>query len=163
MYSRVSNQKRSVSVPENYSGNAFRDGIYTDITPKDSPHFPPTSQNIPQRGTSYAGDGIKEKTAYTRNDNSGAENEETPHDPLPVLANIRSTEDQANADPRSSSIFSSLLPSFSASNKFPFGHGIGTEELFILGMMLLIYTSSDEGASPDSELLLLLCILLFLG
>lgn len=99
---------------------------------------------------------------------------EIPKEPEPKerqepIAAILPTVIEAVADekPRrehnSKSLFSSLLPNFSASSKFPFGHGIGSEELFILGIMLLIYTAGDADEPMDGELLLLLCILLFSG
>ncbi len=67
------------------------------------------------------------------------------------------------AQSRPASPLSSILPSLSLGSNFPFGHGLGSEELFILGMMLLVYTSGENGGEVDSELLLLLCILLFSG
>ena len=72
---------------------------------------------------------------------------------------------EAHAEPKQvrQSPFSALFPSSSCSSHFPFGHGIGAEELFILGIMLLVYTSADENQPMDNEMLLLLCILLFSG
>ena len=130
MYSRNPREREEIKVPENYSGNAFRGNIYTDIVPEQKP---------PEKN-----DGPK-----------GAEE-------LPAV--IEATAERVSARPRESgSIFSSLLPSLSSSPRFPFGHGIGTEELFILGIMLLIYMSGEDDEPPDGELLLLLCILLFSG
>lgn len=131
MYSRGPREQQAVNVPENYSGNAFRNNIYTDIVPE-SPHKPePQSQQDTQ-----------------------------PHI-LPTVIEAISEEKPRKDNTRS--VFSSLLPNFSSSSKFPFGHGIGSEELFILGIMLLIYMSGDDDQPMDSELLLLLCILLFSG
>ncbi len=132
MYSRGPKAKETVNVPENYSGNAFRNNIYTDIVPE-IPYEPE-----PQ---------IKEESTAAV---------------LPtVIETVAEERPQKDNTPRS--IFSSLLPNFSSSSKFPFGHGIGSEELFILGIMLLIYTAGDSDQPMDSELLLLLCILLFSG
>ena len=131
MYSRGPREREAVNVPENYSGNAFRNNIYTDIVPE-TPREPE-----PQ---------IKEE-------------------PAAILPTIIETvaEERPHKDHSPRSVFSSLLPNFSSSSKFPFGHGIGAEELFILGIMLLIYTAGDSDQPMDSELLLLLCILLFSG
>ena len=34
MYSKGSNDYRNLTVPENYGGNAFRKGVYTDLPPQ---------------------------------------------------------------------------------------------------------------------------------
>ncbi len=62
-----------------------------------------------------------------------------------------------------SSIFSSLLPRSDLSKHFPFGHGIGSEELLILAVMLMVFLSGNEKGEVDSEFLLLLGLLLFAG
>ncbi len=62
-----------------------------------------------------------------------------------------------------SSIFSSLLPRADLSRHFPFGHGIGSEELLILAVMLMVFLSGNERGEVDSEFLLLLGLLLFAG
>ena len=62
---------------------------------------------------------------------------------------------------RPDSLLSSLFPSKSLKNHFPFGHGIGSEELLILGIMSLIFFSDDK--EPDGELIMLLALLLFAG
>ena len=132
MYSRGPREREAINVPENYSGNAFRNNIYTDIVPET------TEESAPQ---------IKQQS--------------TPSVLPTVIEAV--AEERPRGEHNSKSLFSSLLPSFSASSKFPFGHGIGSEELFILGIMLLIYTAGDADQPMDSELLLLLCILLFSG
>ncbi len=131
MYSRGPREQQTVNVPENYSGNAFRNNIYTDIVPE-----------------------VTQPESKT--------NQESHPTILPsVIETV--AEEGPNKDNATRSVFSSLLPNFSSSSKFPFGHGIGSEELFILGIMLLIYTAGDDNQPMDSELLLLLCILLFSG
>ena len=62
-----------------------------------------------------------------------------------------------------SSLFSSLLPRTDLSRHFPFGHGIGSEELLILAVMLMVFLSGNERGEVDSEFLLLLGLLLFAG
>ncbi len=132
MYSRGPRAREAVKVPENYSGNAFRNNIYTDIVPETPRH--PEHQAKKEPST----------------------------DILPTVIETIA-EERPSDDNNHKSVFSSLLPNFSSSSKFPFGHGIGSEELFILGIMLLIYTAGDSDQPMDSELLLLLCILLFSG
>lgn len=132
MYSRNPRERETINIPENYSGNAFRNNIYTDIVPE------------------------------TRNEIEEPVRQEPP---APILPTVIETvaEEKPHSHQGAKSIFSSLLPNLSSSARFPFGHGIGGEELFILGIMLLVYTSGDEDQPMDSELLLLLCILLFSG
>ena len=72
-------------------------------------------------------------------------------------------ESAPERESRDGSIFSSLLPFASSSSNFPFGHGIGGEELLILGVMLLVYLSGNERGKVDNEFLLLLGLLLFSG
>lgn len=133
MYSRGPRERETVNVPENYSGNAFRNNIYTDIAPP-----------------------LPDEAEGQRQQNAPA---------APALPTVIETvaEERPHTEHGIKSIFSSLLPNFSSNSRFPFGHGIGGEELFILGIMLLIYTAGDETQPMDSELLLLLCILLFSG
>jgi hypothetical protein len=65
---------------------------------------------------------------------------------------------------RSPSIFDSLLPPIkSLDRSFPFGHGIGSEELLILGLMMLVYLSDSEKGHFDHEFMILLGLLLFAG
>lgn len=132
MYSRGPRAREAVKVPENYSGNAFRNNIYTDIVPEIPRHPDHQAKNEPSTNI------------------------------LPTVIETIAEETPSDDNDRKS-VFSSLLPNFSSSSKFPFGHGIGSEELFILGIMLLIYTAGDSDQPMDSELLLLLCILLFSG
>ena len=65
---------------------------------------------------------------------------------------------------RVGSLFQTLLPPVGRLEEhFPFGHGIRSEELLIMAMMLLVYLSGEEGQKSDNELLLLLGLLLFAG
>lgn len=135
MYSRSPSDRDGIRIPENYSGNAFRTDIY--------------NETVNQEET-------QEKTEDI-----------TPPIPPQFPVMVPNDEKQnpdfnEKANPPQKSIFSSLLPSQATSSRFPFGHGIGSEELFILGIMLLVYTSNDN-KPVDNELLMLLCILLFSG
>lgn len=199
MYLKGSNQNQGINVPENYGGNAFRRGVYTDITPQKSgaeqnrniysadrtrrQSAPEPNRSRPQGtydGTYYGGpprspyasSGIKEKTVQ-RDMRDPEEDlpvtEETPvlpsHDEISEKGEPKEKNDGdvTTSDAlKCPSLFSSLFPSYDASDKFPFGHGLGSEELFIIGMMLLVYTSADRD-EVDGELLLLLCILIFMG
>lgn len=144
-----------VKLPENYRGNAFgASGEYTDMPP-------PT--RIPTRVYDLPPEDIPP--------------EDTPPDPpkhISAPQNIDKEMTVAQAvkseitaqdikEVKSSSIFSTLAPPSSTSSRFPFGHGIGTEELLIMGMMLLVFMHGDESGEIDNELILLLALLLFSG
>lgn len=69
-------------------------------------------------------------------------------------------QEQPAAPPKQEkSLLSSLLP-VGLADSFPFGHGIGVEELLLIGVMLLILHGPDRG---DHDILLLLGLLLFCG
>lgn len=157
MYIKNPSSRRDIHVPENYGGNAFKNNIYTDIVPpaEDITSSTPAdiadnSQTIPPRTVAPP------PLSYTQ--------KLSPQLPIQLTDSTQAQGSDAKAHSTTqSSIFSSLLPSVTSSRHFPFGHGIGSEELFILGIMLLIYMSGNDADEVDSELLLLLCILLFSG
>ena len=154
MYARTPDPNRGgVRIPENYGGHAFsRSGAYSDMPPptRVEPYQPDERQNPAPELYPSAQDNRFEP--------------EPPQEPkeaekLPLPTSAPSDREQGET---SRSIFSSLIPpSASASAHFPFGHGIGSEELLIIAMMLTVYLA--EGESADSELLLLLGLLLFAG
>jgi len=143
--------KGSVKPPENYSGNAFpRQPIYTEMPPP--ARTPPTQRHeeihkIAQE-IDLPPDEIEEMNIPIRNEQD-----------------LNSIEEEISDKPVSpvSSIFSSLLPKGALSSHFPFGHGIGGEELLILAVMLLVFLSGNETGEIDSEFILLLGLLLFAG
>lgn len=149
MYVRPpSPQPHTVKLPENYSGSAFtRQPIYTQMPPparahslraEDVPREIPRDLDIPPE--------------ETRQDFVAPVYNEPPEE--------HTEERSAGASP---SIFSSLLPRSNLSSHFPFGHGIGSEELLIIAVMLLVFLSGNESGEVDSEFILLLGLLLFAG
>ena len=156
MYTRQPDSKRSpMKIPENYSGHAFKaPSPYSDMPP-------PTHLPIPQsdwredvtegRSPSHTDDIIDETGPV----------ESTLHSENSESTMLDTAKKQ---DSRAASIFSSLLPSSILNgNHFPFGHGIGSEEILILAIMLLVYLSGEEKGEPDTEFLLMLGLLLFAG
>ena len=139
-----------IKLPENYRGNAFgASGEYTDMPPPTriptrAYDLPP--EDIPPDPPKYisAPPSIDTEIAVSK-----------------TVKNEIATQDAKEA--KSPSIFSSLTPPSSTSSRFPFGHGIGTEELLIMGMMLLVFMHGDESGEIDNELILLLALLLFSG
>ena len=148
MYVRPPNSNHSeLKLPENYSGNAFtRFSPYSDM--------PPPLKTAPKRNEPALAEEI-----------SPEENNYTDYAPKPEnpTASPVSKVDGVSNGAKSASLLSSLLPDFDLSRHFPFGHGIGGEELLILSVMLIIFVSGNERGEVDSELLLLLGLLLFAG
>ena len=142
MYTRVNERKTGdskIKIPDNYSGNAFGGQNYyfhqSDSPPVDSYKAPENPPDSTQK--EIAERQIPEEKPETV----------TAINPLPKEKN--------------DTLLSSLFPSKSLKNHFPFGHGIGSEEILILGIMSLIFFSDDK--EPDGELIMLLALLLFAG
>ena len=155
MYVRPQGE-RGIKIPENYSGHAFRDqSQYGDMPP---PAHIPTS---PKRERVVIPPRVVPKSPHTY-----ATEPETVEDDVFSIDEEESAtkeseykETTLGGEAKASSIFSSLLPAASQTSHFPFGHGIGSEELLILAVMLLVFLSEES----DQELLLLLGFLLFAG
>lgn len=151
MYVRQPDSRRSqVKIPENYSGHAFKSASpYSDMPPPTHLPAPPVDRREEEM-----------ELPYREIENSDIEAE-------PVLQ--EATEETVTEEPqketdKTASIFSALLPSsIIGGNHFPFGHGLGSEEILILAIMLLVYLSGEEKGKPDTEFLLMLGLLLFAG
>lgn len=81
------------------------------------------------------------------------------------LAETEKTADEAKSD-TAVSASPNLLQSLLSGSHFPFGHGLGYEELLLLGIILFLIREGEEhgDAEDDRTLpLLLLGALLFLG
>ncbi len=144
--------RHGMKLPENYSGSAFsHQSPYSEM--------PPPARMHGQRSEQFQGD-----IAPSRD----VPSEEIRHDLIPPFYERNEDDNERNneetqavsADP---SIFSALLPKADLSSHFPFGHGIGGEELLILAVMLMVFLSGNESGEVDSEFLLLLGLLLFAG
>ena len=156
-----------IKLPENYGGSTFGSSYYNDMPPPVRQSPPPS--NTPAKASPLTSE--LHKTAFS----------DLPPISEPVLiSQLQQTHAQIDGESsatdaparepdgkadesRGSSIFSSLIPKSSMSKNFPFGHGIGTEELLILGMMMLIYFSGSEEGDIDGEFIILLGLLLFAG
>ncbi len=152
MYVKPPSQGRhGVKLPENYSGNAFSQRQqYSDMPPP--LRTPNHIRNDHEYEERHMGDIPPEET-------------ETYTEPT-FLANEPESQEniaQGTVNHAPASIFSSLLPRTGFGNGFPFGHGLGGEELLILAVMLMVFLSGNESGETDGELLLLLGLLLFAG
>ena len=159
MYVRRSEQTRQgIKIPENYSGHAFREPpIYSDMPPPTRLDVPPAErrESIPP----LPKEGIEEiaTTSARPPEPITAERPVSIPEPLP-------TTEKSPPEDQKQSLFSSLFPpGIASSAHFPFGHGLGGEELLIMAMMLLVLLSGKDGGESDHELLLLLGLLLFAG
>lgn len=170
MYTRVNERKTGdskIKIPDNYSGNAFGGQNYyfhqSDSPPVDSyktPENPPDTtqkeiaeRQIPEEKTENVtaiNPLPKEKTETVTAINT------LPKEKTETVTAINPLPKEKN-----DTLLSSLFPSRSLKNHFPFGHGIGSEEILILGIMSLIFFSDDN--EPDGELIMLLALLLFAG
>ena len=131
--------------------------MYTRVPDKKPSH---NTVKIPEN---YSGNAFSQKSLEVTCESFSPPIETQKSPPaLQSATNNTSTSDnstQENSNERS--LLPSLFPSKSLKNHFPFGHGIGSEEILILGIMSLIFFSDDK--EPDGELIMLLALLLFAG
>ena len=155
MYVRPPHTSRQkVDLPENYGGSAFSSSGYYNDMPPPARQTPPKNDaasehvnpNLPQRYVDDVPD-RRDEPLHNADDRDGE---------------MRDGENEPSKA-RATSLLSSLVPSINSSSHFPFGHGIGGEELLILGIMLLVYLSGVENGKTDNEFILLLALLLFAG
>ena len=143
-----------VKIPENYSGHAFRETrLYSDMPPPTRIDTAPSDKRS----------GDVQQPPIVEESEEPALDEEYDVPTFYVLDEKESLVQEEKETPKPS-IFSSLLPTgIGSSDHFPFGHGIGSEELLILAIMLLVYISGEEKGKTDTEFLLMLGLLLFAG
>ncbi len=165
MYSRPpERQKPRVKIPDNYSGNAFR----TNEPYNDMP--PPTRLDLPPQERRERIDDRQERQEGATREPYFEQPFEQPSIPVPLPIpsypdqetppqNEASPSPTAKAD-TPASLFS-LLPGLSG--RFPFGHGLGSEELLILAVMLTVSLAGERQDDDDRALLLMLGLLLFAG
>ena len=141
MYSRYHNTPaQAIQVPKNYSGCAFH-------------HNSPPS---PSSESSHKID-IAKPSPLPKADAIEAP-PPMPPPPRPVLlsTNKEKGEKSAANDSRLPQPFKRLFGNMG--NAFPFSHGIGFDELLILGLIVLL-----SNVEQDSDLVLWLTLLLFCG
>lgn len=157
MYVRPpNNTTERLKVPENYRGNAFgASGEYTDM---------PSPVRLPRTEYDLPPEEYRESNQSRVPHDDNALNEEKALSSPPIKkTNFPQTSQIAQNSPTDNSMLSSLLHQTSNTAHFPFGHGIGGEELLILGIMLLVFTHGSESGEYDNTLILLLALILFSG
>ena len=171
MYVRPpNNATERLKVPENYRGNAFgASGEYTDMPspirlPRAEYDLPPGEYRDPNMLRTNEPALTNELSLSQRDNNTLITEKNSTDQPRnserSVISHISEDPPSATA---TTSVISSLLHQTSGAAHFPFGHGIGTEELLILGMMLLVFTHGNESGECDNNLIMLLALLLFSG
>ncbi len=170
--------KENIKIPENYSGSAFSSAQYRPRpnNSRDLPHEEYLQKEYikrpPEQKSSYTPEkSYNEKPSaahYGAALGQSSISEEifeiqsqsqTESDVVPDVIEMRKSE----TEQKRPSLLSSVFPPELLKNNFPFGHGIGSEELLILAMMFLVFNSSEDGREPDTELIMLLALLLFAG
>ena len=157
MYVRPpNNTTERLKVPENYRGNAFgASGEYTDM---------PSPVRLPRAEYDLPPDEYRESSqSHLPRDDNTLNTEKVLSSPPTEKAVLTHTSQVTQDSPTATSMISSLFHQTSSTALFPFGHGIGSEELLILGIMLLVFTHGSESGEHDNTLILLLALILFSG
>ena len=190
MYARRNDPPRSVRVPENYGGNAFsgkerRNDLPPPIRPSPASHpatrhgtedAMPSDLPLRERQSAPANEFFDTEEPHApigeeffrgggQQEQYGEEQQVTAQSPSEAHAPVPGEADRVQTPKEShpASLLSALLPPTLSSSHFPFGHGLGSEEILILAIMLLIFLSGNERGEVDNEALLLLGFLLFAG
>ncbi len=166
MYSRYDHREdRPIRLPENYSGTAFSDRPAPPKTPpRDAapPHqleigkpTPPPNRPIgnmpapPRPVILPPKEEVREEPHITA----------LPAPDLPVRDDDRAKAPPPPADRRPAAFPQPFQGLFGhMGNAFPFGHGIGFDELLIIGLIILLSRTEQE-----SDVVLWLALLLFCG
>ena len=169
-----------VKIPDNYGGNAFSSSYFGDMPPPVRQVAPPKNDGInktvPPLDATPKSSPLAEKLRNPSNADVEDVSDRVFFDAYQKSGDgalhaqsdqQQSTGDQAakphDQSSHTPSLLSALIPKGSISGNFPFGHGIGSEELLILGIMLLVYLSGSDRGEIDGEFIVLLGLLLFAG
>lgn len=151
MYSRYHNRPEGpIQIPENYSGSAFSDRRFVGNEEKrsDPPRRIDVAKPTPSEKTQTPGMAPPKPILLP------PPKEEPEH--RPPSPTEHPEEKEPPAPPALPSALQSLFGS--REHAFPFSHGIGFDELLILGLILLLSRSGQ-----DNDLILWLVLLLFCG
>lgn len=184
MYTRKPEiNKEKIKVPENYGGSMFRgtpsfyetfatptradDKYDIDIQNADTndKNEPDVSENIKSGRSVPDDEDISVSKEYhsadlPENDDQMYEN---PNEKQTSFQDEYGIHGEASEVRKKNSLFSGMLFPGMLEKHFPFGHGIGSEELLIMGIMLMVYMSYDKDKESDGDLMLMLAMLLFAG
>ena len=175
----TSNTSR-VKLPDNYGGSVFSSSYYGDMPPPvrqpasqrsddhstDIPKHsdtPPKSSPLAKQMLEPRSDIVDQSFVDECSNEKYDDESDLQNFALQTHHHAEDVHAESKQEHKNPSLLSSLIPSFSPLKSFPFGHGIGGEELLILGVMLLIFLSGSESGEIDSEFIILLGMLLFAG
>lgn len=143
MYSRYDRTpEKPLRIPDNYSGYAFADTRARQEIPRQIDVAKPTPAPPKEEHSATTAPAEPRKTALeaisTSNNNLSAKEEKTAQ--------------------RESLSLSEHISQKSIVKGFPFGHGIGFDELLLIGLIVLLH-----GSEQGSDIILWLILLLFMG
>ena len=146
MYSRYSQKDEPLQIPEHYSGCAFP-------TQKNKPTSLPArpSSSFLEVGKPATTPPIPDKQEYAST--PPRDEIHTPCKESPAVTTEKKCDEETT---HTSAPIPRLLGNLGSA--FPFSHGLGFEELLILGLIILLSRGEEE-----SDLILLLGLLLFCG
>ena len=146
MYSRANNRsEHPIRIPEHYSGCAFS-GSKSEKSPPKEDHFPP--RRYPEAAKPTPPKVPREEISPVQPSPSTTSQSFSAPIPIPPP--------QKEKPPTAPQPFQGLLGSIGSA--FPFSHGLGFDELLIIGLILLLGHTSQ-----DSDMILWLALLLFCG
>lgn len=157
LYSRYHNRSdEPLRVPENYSGYAFSGGRARQETPPRQidiakPTPAPQKPDLPPALPSASPGEDVPKTSVR------AEVPKTPLEAPNSLGEHPHQKEENARQAQSVGLSEQILPRIGGAG-FPFGHGIGFDELLLLGLIVLLH-----GSEQGSDVVLWLILLLFMG
>ena len=150
MYSRFSGkQERVTQLPEHYGGYAFSRQT-TEVREEAKKQSPPAVFEVAKPTPPPREDALKGIAGGAIGDTGGLSGNEADDSSTVAPLSTDERKDEKKAVP--TGLFGGL------GNAFPFSHGIGFEELLILGLILLL--AREDG---DRDAILWLGLLLFCG
>ena len=146
MYSRANSRtEQPIRIPEHYSGCAFG-STKSDLSPKKEEHFSPRRYPEPAKPT----------PPKPTQDFHSPQHSSSPSIPISLPVPTSIPHPQKEKPPTAPQPIQGLLGSIGSA--FPFSHGLGFDELLIIGLILLLGRNSQ-----DSDMILWLALLLFCG
>jgi hypothetical protein len=157
LYSRYHNRTdEPLRIPENYSGYAFSGGsARQEIPPRQIDVAKPTP--APQKSNQNPVPTSDRATETPPKDDARAECPKTPSEAMKAPCEHLHQKDEKPQEEKPTSLSEPLLPRLGGAG-FPFGHGIGFDEMLLLGLIVLLH-----GSEQGSDVILWLILLLFMG
>ncbi len=154
---RTPSYHRPVRVPANYSGNAVVDGEARPLGEGNAEEFLYVADRRPGGvpDTTPHFDGLPQVRELI----PSVEHEQEPDKGTTIPMMLPASDSESTDTPTDSSPLRRLFDG----SHFPFGHGMGSDEWLLLGLILFLLHESDGERGDLDETLLLLGLLLFCG